>query len=966
MSDTGPNERTSDRGDDLPEEVRARLDQDFVIGEPVGRGGMATVWRATRRRDQAEVAIKVLRPVLAESVSMRRFLREVEIAAETHSEHLVPLEESGEAEGLPYYVMPFIAGGSLRQRLERERQLPVEDAVRIGRAIALALATLHRNGIVHRDVKPENVLLRGQDVLVADYGIARALSASAAETLTSTGIVVGTPAYMSPEQAGGDPVEARSDQYSWGCVIFEMLIGVQPFQGATTQAVIARHRGEPPPSMRLVRPSIPASLEEVVFKALGKYPADRFDTVESLIAALDRVDLTDLLSTRRRTWRRLAATGAAVAIGAAGTLYGWRLTHPPLDPGRMMFFPLRAADSIGQVEADRVSRIVRGAIEEIEPQLLVQATPQLSASGTSSPVDAQRARALTRRAGARFYVTGTLERLPGVAPGRLDSVRATVTLHDIEGEPKPTIIRAGEASAVSDVALSAVVGLLPRVTGLERQINPASLLGRSPAVVSNWLRGEREYRSSRMRTALEYLRRAVNADSSLAPAAMRAALAALWLNEEREAMQLISLAQRHGEMLSARQAAFAQAVRLYLAGSADSAVTSIRGVLAADTLWAEPWMLTGEIFLHLIPRVPLDSQVLREVPPPVTWPLERWAEEAFRRASAVDPGFTAPLAHLAQIAARRMDISTLEALQEQLRSAGADSTTIRGLALVHRCLTSRMSLRDWTNAARAFPYGNYYAGTVLTNGSTIESLNCADGAWSGLIESDSATASTLFVGIASRFGMNVATVSNDAALALIDSVVAAGMNSALGLYLVGAAAGVDPGQRVDAFVSQLDAAIETRPAPSLWLLSLWSARTADTSRLSRVRARLQQLKSGSGTRLDTLIDNVAAAYQSLARRDTTGALQAFGALTPTGPTTAVQGTLWESLAPERLVYARLLLATGSPAAAHRVASMFDQPGILLNQLFLRPSLELRADAARALGDETLRRSAEDRLRRLKR
>ena len=248
--------------DVLPTRVRQHLEREFEIVGEVGRGGMATVWRARRRSDGNDVAIKVLRPVLAEAVGSKRFLREIQIAASTKSPYLVPLQESGESGGLPFYVMPLIEGESLRARMIREQQLTLGEVVRIGRDIALALAALHRDGIVHRDVKPENILLRGgRDVLVADYGIARAVTASATEDITSTGIVVGTPAYMSPEQAGGDPVDARSDQYAWGCVVHEMLLGVPPFHGLTSTSIIARHRHDPPPPLRSVRPSVPESLE---------------------------------------------------------------------------------------------------------------------------------------------------------------------------------------------------------------------------------------------------------------------------------------------------------------------------------------------------------------------------------------------------------------------------------------------------------------------------------------------------------------------------------------------------------------------------------------------------------------------------------------------------------------------------------------------------------------------------------
>ena len=218
--------------------------------------------------------------------------------------------------------------------------------------------------------------------------------------------------------------------------------------------------------------------------------------------------------------------------------------------------------------------------------------------------------------------------------------------------------------------------------------------------------------------------------------------------------------------------------------------------------------------------------------------------------------------------------------------------------------------------------------------------------------------------LVAQLGLHAAAGENATALALIDSVVASGMSAALGLYILGAAAGIDPGTRADAFVAQLDSAIASRPAPSLWLLTLWSARTADTTRLAKVRARLETLKSVNRMHLDTLVADVVDAYLALARRDTTAALKAFGALAPRAPRSVLDNSLWEPLATERLVYARLLLATGSPATAHRVASMFDQPGFYLNTLFLRPSLEIRVEAARVLGRESLRRAAEDRLRRM--
>jgi hypothetical protein len=962
MSSTPTDITDSEHEDVLPERLRVHLEGQFVIEEEVGRGGMATVWRARRKSDNAAVAIKVLRPALAEAVGSRRFLREIEIAGNTQSPFLVPLEASGQFGGLSYYVMPFIDGGSLRQRIVRDRELPIAEAVRIGRDIAAALAALHRDGIIHRDVKPENILLRnGREVMVADYGIARALTASTNEVITSTGVVVGTPAYMSPEHANGDPVDARSDQYAWGCVVYELLLGVPPFHGATSSAIIARHRHDPPPSLRTVRSTIPESLEAVVTKAMAKSPADRFASVDELLETLDRVDLGDLdsLSTVARRWRRAATVAGIGAVVGVAAWAAWRSAHPALDPNRVAFFPLVSLDSALNGEAARISAVVRSVLEDIEPDRFVDGAPRLEPAERSLPMDVTRSSAIARRFRARYVVGGTIRR----TPGHPDSVQVAVTLRDLERGGDTTVVSRGTESTLRDVAVSVMVGLLPRLTGLERQINPASLVGRSPTAVSNWLRGEREYRSFRIHAALNHLRLAIAADSSLAPAAIRGAMAAMWANDEREASQLVAIAQRHGSMLSTRQAAFAQALRLYLSGRADSTVMAVRNVLAADSTWAEPWMLLGEAFLHLQPAVPLDTQLLRAVPPPVTWPLESWAQDAFRRSRLVDPGFLAPVAHLAEAAARHGDVRGLDTLLTRLRAAGSDSAPVAFLALARRCLTSAPTPADWVATARSQSGAVLEMGIVLSGATSSRARACADGAWAGLQQVASAP-NEAFAALVARFGSFAAAAAPGAALALVDSAVAGGNNAALGLYVVGAAAGIDPGTRVDAFIAQLDAAIESRPAPSLWLLALWSARSADTIRLSRVRARLETLLAANGSRLDKLMTGVVDAYQSLARGDTATALRAFAALSPSAPTTVLQGSLWESLAAERLTYARLLLATGAPAAAHRVASVFDQPGLYVNALFLRPSLEVRAQAARALGDQVLWRAADERLRQL--
>src|SRR2546428_1651211 len=291
---------------------------------------MATVFLAEDRKHHRSVAIKVLHSELTAALGAERFLREIEIAARLQHPHILPLYDSGAAAGFLYYVMPYVEGESLRDRLTREKQLPQDDALRIATEVAGALAYAHSRGVVHRDIKPENIMLSGGAAVVADFGIARAVSAAGqSRHLTETGTIIGTPAYMSPEQAtGATEIDGRSGQYSLACVLYEMLVGEPPFTGPTAQAVIARHsRGMvSPPS--IVRESIPDAMEEALLRGLAKTPADRFPTVIMFAEALARPSMATgarrrlsqvpLTATRAR-WRPAAPWGRPlVGPGARG------------------------------------------------------------------------------------------------------------------------------------------------------------------------------------------------------------------------------------------------------------------------------------------------------------------------------------------------------------------------------------------------------------------------------------------------------------------------------------------------------------------------------------------------------------------------------------------------------------------------------------------------------------------------
>jgi serine/threonine-protein kinase len=249
---------------------------------------MATVYLAQDRKHERPVAVKVLRPELAASLGSARFLQEIKFAARLAHPHILPLHDSGEADGFLYYVMPFVDGESLRDRLTRERQLPLEEALQITSAIADALAYAHSHNVVHRDIKPENIMFEAGHAILSDFGIARAITAAGGEKLTETGLAIGTPAYMSPEQASGDSqLDARSDVYSLACVLYELLAGEPPFSGPTAQAILAKRFMEPAPELSRARETVPLGVSQAVRRALSRVPADRFATASQFAEALE-------------------------------------------------------------------------------------------------------------------------------------------------------------------------------------------------------------------------------------------------------------------------------------------------------------------------------------------------------------------------------------------------------------------------------------------------------------------------------------------------------------------------------------------------------------------------------------------------------------------------------------------------------------------------------------------------------
>jgi eukaryotic-like serine/threonine-protein kinase len=283
----------------------------YRIERELGQGGMATVYLAQDLKHQRKVAIKVLRPELAAVLGAERFVQEITTTAQLQHPHILPLFDSGSADGFLFYVMPYIEGETLRDKLNRETQLGIDEAVRITTEVADALDYAHRHGVIHRDIKPENILLHDGRPMVADFGIALAVSAAAGEALTQTGVVIGTPQYMSPEQATGDSnIDGRTDLDALGCVLYEMLAGQPPFTGPSMESVIHQHVMATPPPVTQFRPAVPPDVASALQRALAKMPADRFNPVAQFSDALrSRTGCTTGNGwSRIPTWIRSAAT----------------------------------------------------------------------------------------------------------------------------------------------------------------------------------------------------------------------------------------------------------------------------------------------------------------------------------------------------------------------------------------------------------------------------------------------------------------------------------------------------------------------------------------------------------------------------------------------------------------------------------------------------------------------------------
>ncbi|MGH7713363.1 MAG: protein kinase domain-containing protein [Gemmatimonadaceae bacterium] len=647
--------------------IRSALADRYAVTDVLGEGGMATVYRATDLRHNRAVAIKVLRPELSQAIGSDRFLREIEIAAGLQHPRIVPVYDSGEADGLLYFVMPVVEGETLRDRLSREKQLPVVDALRIAREVANALAYAHARGIVHRDIKPENILLFGGESIVADFGIARAFDAAGGTRLTMTGMSIGTPAYMSPEQAAGDPsADARSDIYSLGCLLYEMLVGQPPFTGPTAESVVRQHMAAAVPQVALIRPSATISMERAIARALAKSPADRFQTATEFVDALVAPEVPPSPRPSALYARRGVIVGATLAVAAVAVAIVallQRRAPTTIDPSVIAVMPFR-------VSGDSSFAFLREGMVDL-------LTTQLGSMSEMRPLESRTMLATWRRAvgaGDDPSISEVRSLAASLGSGRFVLGEVVGTGHDLLIGARMVYVndeRQTEASVKGPRdSLFALVDrltsqLLARSAG-EPGRRIADLTSTSLSAVRAYLDGRAAYRRGEITKAIERFSDALAADSTFALAALGMASAGVWSQQSGQSAAL-RRGLRSGYALRDRLPRRDQLLfEAYVLPSTTSAHSSSEQLAAwrraAESAPDSPeaQFEYGDRLYHNGAQLGISDAQAR-------------AKTAFERALSLDSTFAAPLAHLVEIAARSGDRDLTRRLAALYRGDGASA-----------------------------------------------------------------------------------------------------------------------------------------------------------------------------------------------------------------------------------------------------------------------------------------------------
>jgi len=569
----------------------------YVIDREIGRGGMATVFVAEDLRQRRRVAVKILRPDVALALGSQRFLSEIEIASRLTHPHILPVHDSGEDAGVLYYVMPYVQGESLREKLTRVGPLPVEEALEITREIADALAYAHSLDVVHRDIKPGNVLLLAGHAVVADFGVARAISAAADERVTSAGFIVGTPVYMSPEQAAGETLDGRTDVYALGCVVYEMLTGTPPFLGDTPREVFARHRSARPRLLRELRPEVPAAAAKAIERALGKLPEDRFAGAREFAEAL-RAPAHWERSSRPRRRAGLFALAAVLVVVAGLAVRADRKGRADLaaPPPAIVVLPL---------DGDSAAAVPGGVGTDARFAELIGWMPGLRGTRAEGVAPGGRPWANTplpdllswaRSQGGRYLLAGELR--PRGAGRRLSVDLYATTTGERLSHAVDTTADADVGPAVGRIAAD-VVRIVARHEGLELGGAGAVLASTNvmPAI-GHMMQAQQKFWASDLAGAASELHAAVEADSSCGLAYLRLSEAERWRHDAPAALEAVEAGLRRTEPMAPRWAQLLKAQRYLVLGYGDSATAAFQSAVLDRRDDVDAWLGLGESLVH--------------------------------------------------------------------------------------------------------------------------------------------------------------------------------------------------------------------------------------------------------------------------------------------------------------------------------------------------------------------------------
>ena len=642
------------------------LTERYRIARELGRGGMATVYLADDLRHQRQVALKVLRPELGAMLGRERFQREIRLTAQLQHPGILSIFDSGESAGHLWYAMPYADGESLRARLNRESQLPVDTALQITREVAAALTYAHAHGVVHRDIKPENVLFSDGRALVADFGIARAIDTIDAERLTETGLSLGTPHYMSPEQSMGEKrLDGRTDLYALGCVLYEMLAGEPPYTGPSAQAIIAKRLTQPVPSVRTLRETVPEGVDRALAVALAKSPADRFGSTGEFVAALDSATAETLLPTqalqRVRTRAHLAKVGL-VAVAAVSIAAWVVLRSRSVVPSSAMvmavlpFVPTSSDTALVRLGRDLATTIGAsldgvGDIRTVDRLAVLAQIPEQGAALTL-----KEGAALGRRLGASSVVHGSLAREG--ARVRLDV--GLFTSDSLTPLARGTVLAPPESlSALSDSVVWRLLADIWRRGPPPTPTLEAAMTTRSVEALRAYLDGERFLVAGQGDDAKAAYGRAIAADSSFWFAYFRYSRPMGW-DDEDEDPAIRHAYWTHRRLLPDRERMLIEASQL------DSGFTwqrrRLEELVRRYPDYSPGWWMLGDQLLHFYPLIgatPLD------------------ARNALERVVALTPAMVAGWEHLAWAAQEIPDTATVARAVNRLVRMGAGPTFVK-------------------------------------------------------------------------------------------------------------------------------------------------------------------------------------------------------------------------------------------------------------------------------------------------